>query len=128
MYSRASTFDRKEKILRSLCDPEGKLRIIVATNAFGMGVDCPDIRTIYHWGAPSTLEEYAQETGRAGRDGQPSQAVLFHGKSTKYMSRDMIEYCDNSTDCRCKLLYNTFYLFRPAPINNNYTCCDVCCK
>lgn len=45
-----------------------------------MGIDCPDIGQVIHWGLPSNIEDYAQETGRAGRNGQPAEAVLFGGK------------------------------------------------
>lgn len=49
MYTRASTVEMKEKILSSFCDTNGVLRVVLATTAFGMGVDCPDVRVIYHW-------------------------------------------------------------------------------
>ncbi len=69
----------------------GRTRILVATNAFGMGIDLPDIRLIVHFQTPGSVEAYYQEAGRAGRDGDPARCILFFGRADLATQRRLMD-------------------------------------
>ena len=77
LFTAVLTTEKKEEVLQSFVRGDGKVRLLIVTTAFGMGIDCPDIRKIIYWGVTNTLEEYVEQTGQCRRDGQPSVAMLY---------------------------------------------------
>ena len=73
--------DHADKDKRQRDWQHDRVRIMVATNAFGMGIDKPDVRLVIHYDCPDSIEAYFQEAGRAGRDGKPAQAILLYNNS-----------------------------------------------
>lgn len=88
-----------EKDLRQHQWQDGHIRVMVATNAFGMGIDKPDVRLVIHIDLPDSIEAYFQEAGRAGRDGKQAYAVLLYQKNdrTRLMKRIPDSYPDKES-------------------------------
>ena len=79
------------------------LRMVVATVAFGLGIDKPNVRFVVHYDLPKSLEAYYQETGRAGRDGLPAEALLLFGPADVVLARTLIERGENAEQVRVDL-------------------------
>ena len=103
----------KANIMKSFCSPS-HLRVIIATTAFGMGVDCADIHQIVHLTPPDSVESYIQETGRARRDGTNSVAVLYLIKGeSKYVDTNMKLHVANKSICRRDMLFSDYEGYLP---------------
>ena len=77
MFTAVSTTETQELLLSQFHSNQSTLRLLIATTAFGLGVDCMEIKRVVNFGTPNTLEELVQESGRAGRNGEPAESILY---------------------------------------------------
>lgn len=129
---------RKSTLYRFLRDD---VHVVVATVAFGMGINKPNVRYVMHYDLPRSVEAYYQETGRAGRDGAPAEAIMFYEPSDAAWIRRILDEQEDSPQvlverqkfhamslfaeaqtCRRLVLLNYFNEFRDKPCMN----CDLC--
>ncbi len=95
-YHAGLTADERQRLQNEFMT--GRAKVIVATNAFGMGIDKADLRFVIHYDMPGTIEAYYQEAGRAGRDGQASLCLLLHSPRDRYLQEFFIEGDNPSVD------------------------------
>lgn len=127
MFTSCTHPDVKNEIIKHFTNASAKLRVVIATIAFGMGMDCPNVRRVIHWGSSTDVEMYLQETGRAGRDGNKAIAILHNISGQHHVDDLMREYLQNKTECRRTLLLQHFDKIElPVDICTQCSCCDVC--
>ena len=125
MYHSSTDSVVKESIIDLFTKPS-HFRVVVATVAFGMGIDCPDVRQVIHVGAPDDVESYIQETGRVGRDEKVSLAMILMPKGIRYtMDLHMRHYVNNTETCRRHTLFAEFVGYK-QDVQMACLCCDIC--
>lgn len=127
MYHSKTTEATKEKIRLDMGQTEGKIRILICTNAAGMGVNFKDINNVIHYGPPKELDTFIQQMGRAGRDNTFSQELLIYKSS--HLSRvddDIIKLIKTKETCRRQIISNA-YMNKLHCVNlPKHLCCDIC--
>ncbi|XP_035687481.1 Werner syndrome ATP-dependent helicase-like isoform X2 [Branchiostoma floridae] len=104
MYHGQTDDQSQKRELEGFTQSDSCLRCVVATNAFGMGVQVDDVRYVIHWGPSKDVLSYWQEVGRCARDGQDGHAIMYvfpHSLNAKFINADMITLVRNCTGNKC---------------------------
>ena len=134
MFHASTPQHNKDVILKSLLVPDGTVRVVFATIALGMGIDLRDVNTVIHYGAPRSLDDYFQESGRGGRSGGDALSTIYWKPVECPVRKEPItirdheliavrRYVENVTVCRRKWLLDHFDVQFDV---EGSRCCDIC--
>ena len=139
MFHSSTPKHNKDVVLQSMTKESGIVRVVFATTALGMGVNFVGLYSTIHYGAPRSIDDYFQESGRAGRDGRQALSTIYWIPSDAPNKTDLKiprnaelvavrQYLENRSDCRrCQLLrYFDPELVKTLTRRDPTTCCDVC--
>lgn len=137
MFHSRTSEHNKGIILTSMSQSDGIVRMVFATIALGMGVHFMDVDTIVHYGAPSSIDDYFQGSGRAGRSGNSARSILFWKPADCPVRQQIItthdheisavrRYVENKDICRRKWLLDYFDSTVAHSHTDPKSCCDIC--
>ena len=139
MYHANTAAHNKEVIQKSMQDLHGVVRIVFATVALGMGVNMVGVNTTWHYGAPTCIEDYFQESGRSGRSGEQAKSIIFWKPADAPLRKDQSipanaelasvrRYLENTSECRRVQLLHHFdpELIKTLHRRDDLLCCDIC--
>ena len=119
-----------DNIVKDFSNPNGHIRVLIATIAYGMGINCQGVKSIVHYGPSRNAEAYLQESGRAGRDSPDicKAVILYSNVMLRHCDEAMKDYAKNSTVCRRTMLLSHFQIESDSvekPLLP-HECCDIC--
>jgi superfamily II DNA helicase RecQ len=128
MYHANTLAKHKDIVSDSLYDANGHCRVVFATTALGMGVNLKDIRQVIHYGPPREVDDFVQEMGRAGRDGEPAKSILFYtGGHLRKGSATIRDYADSKLGCLRDILLRDFdENVQRNELQLKHDCCIIC--
>ncbi|XP_038067192.1 ATP-dependent DNA helicase Q-like 2 [Patiria miniata] len=133
MYHSSLDIDSQERVVNSFTT-DGNLRCIIATIAFGMGIEVHKVRYIFHWGLSKTIVDYWQEVGRCSRDGEPGTAVLYRTPTRGHVTTDM-EFKEmvsgvesGEVPCMREAILSHLWMdeMGPQPVHDEDSCQSTC--
>ena len=128
MYHSKTTDAVKNRIRADMAKEEGELKVLICTNAAGMGVNFNGLHNIIHYGPPHEMDTFVQQMGRAGRDGLPSHELILykhHKGHLKKVEPELVHLMTNKDICRRKVLTDS-YVSTSTQSVILHNCCDIC--
>ncbi|XP_028414616.1 ATP-dependent DNA helicase Q-like 1 [Dendronephthya gigantea] len=127
MYHAGTPESVKEHVSEQMSNENGVIRVLISSIAFGMGVNCKQVRRVVHFGPSKSIESYIQECGRAGRDGvQSTCMLLYNGLLSVHCDNDMKHYLNHEGCLREKLLIHFGYKVDHKNFQFLHNCCSNC--
>ena len=128
MYHSKTNEKVKETIRNDMSSSDGLIRVLICTNAAGMGVNFKGVHNVVHYGLPRQMDTFVQQMGRAGRDGEFSQELIIFKNHKGHLNKvesDLVKLAKDTETCRHQILCSA-YVSDKSQIQPLHNCCDVC--